>query len=456
MFITKKHISRRTMLRGMGAAVSLPFLESMVPAATPLAQTAASPRSRFAAIEIVHGSAGSTVHGTDNNIWTPAKEGRDFEFGTIMKPLQSLREYVTVMSLMDCHQADPFVPEEVGADHFRSAAVFLTASHPRQTEGSDVFCGTSIDQMYAHKFGQDTPLPSIQLCTENFDTAGTCAFNYSCVYMDTISWSSPTEPLQMTYNPRVAFENVFGTGGSPEDRASRRTASRSILDGITHDVARLMKDLNSADKGRLNAYLENVREIERRIERIEAYNRSGAEREAPEAPIGVPDYWEDHVKIMMDLTALAFSSEVTRVATLKLGRDTSDRVFPESGSTTSFHSASHHGETPSGIAEFSKINRYHVSMVAYFANKLKSISDGDGNLLDNSLILYGSGMGNSNVHGHRRVPFVLTGHAAGSIQGNMHVRAKEETPQGNGLLTVMHKLGVEVDSVGDSTGTLTI
>jgi len=456
MFITKKHISRRTMLRGMGAAVALPFLESMVPAATPLAQTAASPRSRFAAIEIVHGSAGSTVHGTDNNLWTPAKEGRDFELGTIMKPLQSLREYVTVMSLMDCHQADPFVPEEVGADHFRSAAVFLTASHPRQTEGSDVFCGTSIDQMYAHKFGQDTPLPSIQLCTENFDTAGTCAFNYSCVYMDTISWSSPTEPLQMTYNPRVAFENVFGTGGSPEDRASRRTASRSILDGITHDVARLMKDLNSADKGRLNAYLENVREIERRIERIEAYNRSGAEREAPEAPIGVPDYWEDHVKIMMDLTALAFASEVTRVATLKLGRDTSDRVFPESGSTTSFHSASHHGETPSGIEEFAKINRYHVSMVAYFANKLKTISDGDGNLLDNSLILYGSGMGNSNVHGHRRVPFLLTGHAAGSIQGNMHVRAKEETPQGNGLLTVMHKLGVEVDSVGDSTGTLTI
>jgi hypothetical protein len=456
MFITKKHISRRTMLRGMGAAVSLPFLESMVPAATPLSQTAAAPRSRFAAIEIVHGNAGSTAYGTDANLWTPAKEGRDFEFGKIMKPLESLRDYVTVMSLMDCHQADPFTPEEVGADHFRSAAVFLTASHPRQTEGSDVYCGTSIDQMYAHKFGQDTPLPSIQLCTENFDTAGTCAFNYSCVYMDTISWSSPTTPLGMTYNPRAAFENVFGTGGSPEDRASRRSANRSILDGITHDVARLMKDLNSADKGRLDSYLENVREVERRIERIEAYNSSGAARTAPSAPIGVPDYWEDHVKIMMDLMALAFSAEVTRVATLKLGRDTSDRVFPESGSTTSFHSASHHGETPSGIEEFAKINRYHVSMVAYFANKLKSIADGDGNLLDNSLILYGGGMGNSNVHGHRRVPFVLTGHAAGAIQGNMHVRAKEETPQGNGLLTVMNKLGVDVDSVGDSTGTLAI
>ena len=456
MFITKKHISRRTMLRGMGAAVSLPFLESMVPAATPLKQTAASPRSRFAAIEIVHGSAGSTVYGTDTNLWTPATEGRDFEFGTILKPLQSLREYVTVATLMDCHQADPFTPEEVGADHFRSAAVFLTASHPRQTEGSDVYCGTSIDQMYAHKFGQDTPLPSIQLCTENFDMAGTCAFNYSCVYMDTISWSSPSTPLQMTYNPRAAFENVFGTGGSPEDRAARRKANRSILDGITHDVARLMKDLNRADQSRLNTYLDNVREIERRIERIEAYNRSGAERTVPDAPVGVPDYWEDHVKIMMDLTALAFSSEVTRVSSIKLGRDTSDRVFPESGSTKSFHSASHHGETPSGIEEFSKINRYHVSMLAYFAHKLKSMPDGDGNLLDNSLILYGSGMGNSNVHGHRRVPFLLTGHAAGTVQGNMHVRAKEETPQGNGLLSVMHKLGVEVDSVGDSTGTIAI
>ena len=217
-----------------------------------------------------------------------------------------------------------------------------------------------------------------------------------------------------------------------------------------------MKDLNRTDQSRLNTYLDNVREIERRIERIEAYNRSGAERAVPDAPVGVPDYWEDHVKIMMDLTALAFSSEVTRVSSIKLGRDTSDRVFPESGSTKSFHSASHHGETPSGIEEFSKINRYHVSMLAYFAHKLKSMPDGDGNLLDNSLILYGSGMGNSNVHGHRRVPFLLTGHAAGTVQGNMHVRAKEETPQGNGLLSVMHKLGVEVDSVGDSTGTLAI
>ena len=457
MFITKKHISRRTMLRGMGVAVSLPLLESMVPASTALAQTAARPKSRFAAVEIVHGSAGSTVYGTEQGLWTPPTEGRDFEFGKILKPLESMREYVTIMSMLDCHQADPFVPEEVGADHFRSSAVFLTASHPKQTEGSDVYLGTTIDQMYAAKYGQDTPLPSIQLCTENFDAAGTCAFNYSCVYMDTISWSSPTTPLSMTYNPRVAFENLFGTGGSAEDRQSRRDANRSILDGITRDVARLQKELNSRDQNRLNTYLENVREIERRIELIETYNREHVgENDLPAAPVGVPDSWEEHVKLMMDLQVLAFSAEITRVGTLKLGRDTSDRLFAEAGNETPFHSASHHGESPSGIENFAEINRYHVSLIGYFMEQMKNTPDGDGNLLDNSLILYGSGMGNSNVHGHRRVPFLLAGHAAGTVDGNMHVRSKEETSQGNGLLTVMHKLGVEVDSVGDSTDTIAI
>src|SRR5579884_1586055 len=201
MFITKKHVSRRTVLRGMGAMVTLPFLESMVPAMTPLRETAAMPPSRLCCVEVVHGNAGSTEYGTDNNLWMPAKEGRDFEFTPILKPLEQFRDYVTVISMMDCHTADPFTPEEVGADHFRSAAVFLSAAHPKQTQGSDVHNGTTIDQYYAQKFGQDTPLPSIQLCTENEDATGSCAFNYSCVYMQTISWSSPTTPLQMTYNP---------------------------------------------------------------------------------------------------------------------------------------------------------------------------------------------------------------------------------------------------------------
>jgi hypothetical protein len=456
MFISKKKISRRTMLRGMGVTVALPFMESMVPAMTPLRQTSAVPKSRLTCIEVVHGSAGSTEWGTETNIWMPAAEGRDFEFTPILKPLEPFRDYTSIISMMDCHQADPFTPEEVGADHFRSAAVFLTGAHPKQTMGSDVLNGTSIDQMYAQKFGQDTPLPSVQLCSENEDASGSCAFNYSCVYMNTVSWSTPTTPLPMTYNPRAAFEQLFGTGGSEADRAARRKVNRSILDGIMHDVARLKKDLNTRDRGRLDTYLENVREIERRIQAIEKYNSSGVQRELPEAPIGVPDSWDEHVRIMFDLQHLAFSADITRVATLKLGRDTSNRVFPESGSMTPFHSASHHGDTPSGIKDLAKINTYHISLMAYFLDKLKNTPDGDGNLLDHSLVLFGSGMGNSNVHAHKRVPFVLAGHASGTVRGNIHVRTKEDTPQANGLLTIMHKLGVEVEEVGDSTGPISI
>jgi hypothetical protein len=428
----------------------------MVPAQTPLRQTAASPKSRLACIEVVHGSAGSTEWGTNEGLLIPKKEGRDFDFGPIIKPLESLKDYTTVVSMTDCAAADPLTAEEVGADHFRSAAVFLTAAHPKQTLGSDVFCGTSIDQMYAQKFGQDTPVPSIQLCTENEDASGSCGWMYSCVYMNTISWSSPTTPLPMTLNPRLAFEELFGTGGSPEDRATRRMLSKSVLDGIMNNVARLRKDLDAKDRVRLDSYLENVREIERRIQAIEKYNASNPDRELPTAPIGVPDSWDEHTRIMLDLMALGFAAETTRVATLKLGRDTSNRVFPESGSVTPFHSASHHQDVPSLITDLSKINRYHVSLLTYFLEKLKSTSDGDGNLLDNSLIFYGSAMGNSNVHGHKRVPAIIAGHARGAIKGNLHVRCKENTPQANILLTIMQKLGMSVEEIGDSTDTIAI
>jgi hypothetical protein len=274
--------------------------------------------------------------------------------------------------------------------------------------------------------------------------------------MQTISWSSPTTPLQMTYNPRMAFEELFGTGGSAQDRAERRKVNRSILDGISHDVARLQKNLNPSDKSRLNTYLENVREIERRIQAIEAYNASNPSRAVPTAPIGVPDSWDELVKLMFDLQLLAFTAETTRVGTVKLGRDTSNRVFPESGCMTPFHSASHHGDTPTGIKDLAKINTYHVGLVAEFIQKMKNTPDGDGNLLDHSLVLYGSGMGNSNVHAHKRVPFVMVGHASGSIKGNLHVRAKEGTPQANGLLTLLHKLGIEAEFHGESNGTIAI
>ena len=456
MFITKKSISRRMVLRGMGAAVALPFMESMVPAQTPLGQTAASPRSRLACIEIVHGSAGSTPHGTDANLWMPVQAGSDFEFSPILKPVERFRDYVTIVSMCDSEPAEARTPEEVGADHFRSSAVFLTAEHPKRTEGSDVYCGTSIDQLYAQKFGQNTPLPSIQLGIENLDASGTCAFRYSCVYSDTISWSSPTTPIPMVIEPRMVFEQLFGAGANEAERKANRKVKRSILDGITHVVARLKKDLDPGDRGRLDTYLENVREVERRIQAIEKYNSSGVQRELPAAPVGVPDSWEEHVKLMFDLQVLAFSSGVTRVSAFKLSKDASGRTFPESGNTTPFHSASHHAESVVAIEDFSKINRYHVSVLGYFLNRLKNTPDGDGNLLDHSLVLYGSPMGNSNTHNHKRQPMLLAGHANGQVKGNLHVRCEEGTPVANVLLTMMQKLGVEIQEFGDSTESLAI
>ena len=454
--ITKKHLSRRTVLRGMGVSVALPLLDSMVPAQTPLHKTAAVPRSRLACIEMVHGAAGSTVEGTGKGYWIPAKEGRDFDFTLSLKPVEPYREYLTVISNTDLHHAEAFVAAEDGADHFRSSAVYLTASHPKQTEGSDVRCGASLDQVYAQDCGQDTPLPSIQLCIENVDASGSCGYNYSCVYSDTISWADPTTPLPMTIDPRMAFENLFGDGGSQAERSARQKENRSILDQILGESSQLKKRLPARDQNRLNEYLENVREIERRIQKIEQYNASGARRELPAAPLGVPDSWEDHVKLMFDLQVLAFAAEVTRVSAFKMSRDTSQRVFPGSGVKSPFHSLSHHGEKPDTVEELARLNRYHVTTVAYFLEKLRNTPDGDGNLLDHSLVVYGSPMGDSNVHGHRRLPLFLAGHACGQVKGNLHVATPSGTPMANAWLAVLKRLGAKVDQFGDSNGVLSI
>jgi len=452
MFITKKHLSRRTVLRGMGVSLALPLLDSMVPAQTPVAKTAAAPKTRLACIEMVHGAAGSTADGTEKHYWSPAEEGRDFKFSQTLEPLEPLREYITVVSDTDLHPATAWSAAEEGADHFRSSAVYLTAAHPKMTEGSDYFAGTSIDQLYAQRFGQDTPLPSIQLCIEMVDASGACDYGYACVYADTISWASPTQPLPMTLDPRMAFESLFGEGGTPDERLARQKVNRSILDWISKDVARLQKGLGPSDRSRLNQYLDDVREIERRIQRIEKYNASGEARALPAAPLGVPDSYEEHVKLMFDLQALAFMTETTRVSAFKMSRDVSTRVFPESGIKQPFHPCSHHQENPAKIAEFAKLNRYHVSLIPYFLNKLKSTPDGEGSLLDHSVVLYGSHLGVSNVHNHKRVPIFLAGRANGQIKGNLHVRAKDGTPMANVLLTMAHKLGVDVQSFGDSNG----
>ena len=460
MFVTKKHISRRTVLRGMGAAVSLPLLESMLPASTPLRQSAAVPatRTRLACIEMVHGAAGSNAYGIQKNLWSPAAVGRDFDLSpTSLSSLEAFREDLTIISNTDCHNAEAFELGEVGADHFRTAAVYLTQAKPKMTEGSDVYAGTSLDQLYAQRFGQDTPLPSIQLSIESLSQSGACSYGYSCAYTDLISWASPTHPLPMTRDPRLVFEQLFGDGGTERQRSERRQVSRSILDWITHDVARLKQELGVNDRRTLTQYLDDIREVERRIQKTEEHNASGEARALPDAPIGVPDSWEEHIKLMFDLQALAFTAGITRVSAFKMSRDVSQRVWAETGVRTAFHSASHHGGNPQRVEDFAKINRYHVSLVPYFLERLKNTPDGDGNLLDHTLVLYGSAMGDSNLHNHKRCPLFLAGHANGAIKGNLHFKAPDATPMANVFLTLLHRLGVDhLDTFGDSTGEVSI
>jgi Protein of unknown function (DUF1552) len=332
--------------------------------------------------------------------------------------------------------------------------VFLTQAHPKQTQGSDVFAGTSIDQLYAQRFGQETAIPSMQLCIENVDQAGGCSYNYSCVYTDTISWASPTEPLPMIRDPRAVFDQLFGVGATAEARLARRRTDRSILDWVTEAVGDLKATLGPADRARLNDYLDDVREIERRIQKVEAHN-STEERELPDAPIGVPDSFEEHVKLMCDLQAAAFTADVTRVFAFKMSRDVSNRVFAASGSNSAFHTISHHQEKDERIAEFQKINTYHVGLIAHLLKKLKATADGGDTLLDNTLVLYGSAMGDSNLHNHKRCPLFLAGHAGGRLKGNLHLRAADGTPMANVMLSLLHSLGVEnVQQFGNSTGTM--
>ncbi|MDX1495631.1 MAG: DUF1552 domain-containing protein, partial [Longimicrobiales bacterium] len=315
--LTGSHIRRRTFLRGMGASVALPFLDAMVPAgrmAGGAAAREAADATRLVAIELVHGAAGCNEWGATQNLWDPARVGRDFDLTpSALSPLEPWRDYLTIVSNTDVRMAEAFEAHEIGGDHFRSSAVFLTQSHPKQTRGSDVYAGTSMDQIYAQRFGQDTPIPSMQLCIEPVDQSGGCAYGYSCVYTDTISWASPTEPLPMIRDPRVVFDMLFGAGGTPEARARRRRTNSSILDWITGEVAHLKRELGANDTARLERYLDNVREIERRIQGVEARNESGEVRELPGAPAGVPDSFEEHMRLMVDLQALAFAADMTRV-----------------------------------------------------------------------------------------------------------------------------------------------
>jgi hypothetical protein len=460
-FITGKHISRRTMLKGMGATVGLPLLDAMVPAGRLRSSTAArreAERTRLVCIENVHGAAGCNDLGSKLNLWAPAAEGKDFDLTpTSLSSLEPFRKSLTIVSDTDSRMADAYQPSEIGGDHFRTTAVFLTQAHPKQTEGSDVRAGTSIDQLYVQRFGGETPIPSMQLSIENVDQAGGCAYGYACVYTDTISWASPTQPLPMIRDPRAVFEQLFGAGGTAEQRAHRLETDRSILDWVMDEMSGLRKGLGAADKHRLDLYANNIRELEQRIQRIEAQNSSGEEREIPEAPVGVPDSFEDHVKLMFDLQVLAFMSDTTRVFSLKLGRDASPRVFPESGTSSPYHSASHHGGREDRVKEFAKINTYHVSMLPYFLEKLQSVTEGDTNLLDKTMVMYGSAMADSNLHNHIRCPLFLVGGANGLLEGERHIRARPGTPMANVMLSLLHKLGLDdLESFGNSDATFAI
>jgi hypothetical protein len=458
MFITRKHIPRRTFIREAGAAtLALPFLDAMVPAGRG-STAAAAAKTRLVCIEIVHGAAGSNAWGATQHLWSPAATGREFDLSpTALAPLEPFRDDLTIVSNTDVRMAEAFSAPEIGGDHFRSSAVFLTQTHPKQTQGSDVLVGTSLDQLHAHRFGQDTPLPSMQLCIENVDQAGGCAYGYTCVYTDSISWSSPTTPLPVIRSPRVAFEQLFGVGGTAAERAARTRADASILDWMTTRVAQVNRDLGQSDRARIDRYLDNIRELERRIQRVEARNTSGEPRELPGAPAGVPDSFDEHVKLMFDVQVLAFEADVTRVVSFKMGRDSSGRVYPNSGTDRPFHSASHHGGNEKAVVEFQKINRYHVSLLPYFLEKLEAATDGGGTLLDQSLIIYGSPMADGNLHNHRRCPLIVLGHASGALGGGVHVKAADGTPMANAMLTVLHKLGHdEMSSFGDSSGELAL
>ncbi|HWF12000.1 MAG TPA: DUF1552 domain-containing protein [Bryobacteraceae bacterium] len=441
--ITKKHLPRRAFLRGMGAAVSLPLLDSMIPASTALAATAANPKSRLCFIYVPHGAV--------MDKFTPAAEGTGFEFTQILQPLAPYRDRLTIISGLANKAAES--QGDGGGDHSRSGPSFLSGVHPKRTEGEDIQAGITIDQIAAERIGQDTPLPSLELGTEDTGLVGVCDVGYSCAYMNSIAWKTPSTPLPMEINPRIVFERLFGDGSSTEERLANRQADRSILDSVTKETARLGNGLGARDRSRVSEYLDNIREIERRIQKAEQQASTAV---LPETPIGVPESFEEHAKLMYDLQALAYQADITRISTFMLARDLSQRTYPQVGVPEPHHATSHHGNNPATIAKLAKINTYHVTLLASFVERLKATPDGDGNLLDHTMILYGSSMSNPNEHNHFPLPLLLIGGGSGHLKGGRHVKFAERTPMSNMLLAVMDKSGIHMDKLGDSTGMLEI
>ncbi len=434
MFITKRSLPRRTVLRGMGAALALPLLDAMVPALTAAQRTAAAPVRRFGAIFVPMGERPSH--------WTPPTTGVGFEFSPILKPIESFRESITVVSNLD---------RPLAGTHAVSSGTWLTGSAPKRTEAEDFLAGTSLDQVIATAIGGDTVFPSIEIGTEDLTGyVGACDVGYSCAYMNTVSWKSPTSPLPLETNPRVVFERLFGRPGSPEERLMRMRQNRSILDSVKGEVTTLEHGLGARDRVRLDEYLEHVREIEARIQRAE--RQAATSLTAPPAPVGIPDTWEEHAGVMFDLMALAFEADLTRVFSFMLNREASQLVFPSLDFNEPWHHVSHHGNEPEKLALLVKLNTWQIEVFGRFLARLRDTPDGDGTLLDQSVVLWGSGMSDSNTHSPLDVPFLMVGKGGGRFQGNRHLAAAQGTQLANVMLTIAQKYGAEIDRFGVSTG----
>jgi len=440
MFITKKRLPRRTFLRSVGATLALPLLDSMIPARTLLAQTAAKPLPRLGFVYVPHGAI--------MDKWTPAAVGGGFEFTPILKPLEPFRDYVNVVSGLGHRAAD------TTAVHSLSPTTWLSGVRPKATQGVDAFAGVTADQVAAQLIGQDNPLPSMELATEDHSgLIGSCDRDYGCIYMNTLSWRTPETPLPMEINPRKVFERMFGQGGSPSERLARIQEDRSILDAITKEASALQLQLGPSDRQTMNQYLENVREIERRIQRAEK-SQGDADLQLPARPAGVPFDFEEHVALMYELMALSYQANITRVITFMVSREVSNRTYTQVGVTDGHHAISHHQNRAEKMAKNVLIQTFNVNQFKGFLEKLKAMPDGDGSLLDHTLLLNGSNMSNSNAHDHYPLPNLVVGGAAGKMKGGRHLKYADHTPMTNLLVTMLDKVGVKQESIGDSTGTL--
>jgi hypothetical protein len=441
MFITKKHIPRRTFLRGAGVTLALPLLESMVPALVPFAKAQATAKiPRFVGI--------FNPHGWEPGHWA-LNEGPLSDLPFILKPLEPWRDSITVISGLDATSSMP-APGETGGDHSRSAAVF-SGVQPKKTVSADIHLGTTIDQIIAQNYGQSNVLPSLQVKCEDQSSLATCPWGYSCAYVNSVSWSAPTKPLPFEANPQVVFERLFGDGSSAQERAARKRAKASLLDAVSQEVARLNNRLPATDRTRLDEYLEDIREIERRLSNV---SKSAEESASSEVPFGIPESFSEHINLLWDLQALAFRADITRVSTLMYAHDVSMRVYPECGVTSGNHPTSHHGGRPAIVENWAKINRYHVQCLTPFLAKLQTTPDGDGSLLDHTLIFWASNMSDGNLHSHKAVPNMLIGGAMGKHKGGRHIQRAGTTA--NLLLKVLNMFGVEQDHIGDSTEPLQI